>query len=130
MKRLLLDTHIFLWWLTEDPALHKHVKQTIIDSGNQVYISAATIWEISIKQTLGKLTLPEDMERDMEKVVEEEHFLKLPISLYHAQIAGGLHKIHKDPFDRMLIAQAQAQRLLLVTDDMQIKKYPVQVLSN
>ena len=130
MKRLLLDTHIFLWWLTEDPALHKHVKQTIIDSGNQVYISAATVWEISVKQTLGKLTLPEDMERDMEKVVEEERFLKLPISLYHAQIAGGLPMIHKDPFDRMLIAQAQAQRLLLVTDDMQIKKYPVQVFSN
>lgn len=130
MKRLLLDTHIFLWWLTEDPALHKRVKQTIKDSGNQVYISAATIWEISIKQTLGKLTLPEDMERDMEKVVEEERFLKLSISLYHAQIAGGLPVIHKDPFDRMLIAQAQAQRLLLVTDDMQIKQYPVQVFSN
>lgn len=123
MKKLLLDTHIFIWWLTEDPSLGDAVKQCIMDISNQVYVSAATTWEISIKQGLGKITAPEDMD----KIVDMERFLKLPISLYHGQIAGRLPMIHKDPFDRMLIAQARAEGLILVTRDIHIKKYPVQV---
>lgn len=124
MKLLLLDTHVFLWWLTDDPALRGSTKTAISNPGNQVYISAATVWELSIKQALGKVEAPEDLSA----VVEEERFFKLPITLYHAQRAGRLPWYHKDPFDRMLIAQAQAEGLLLVTNDQQIVQYAVQIL--
>ena len=90
-----------------------------------MYISAATVWKISIKQALGKLEAPDDLS----DVVEAERFFTLSITLYHAQLAGRLPCYHKDPFDRMLIAQAQAEGLILVTHDPQIVKYSVQTLS-
>jgi PIN domain nuclease of toxin-antitoxin system len=86
---------------------------------NQVFVSAATTWEISIKMAIGKLRAPEDMD----SVVEDEGFSKLPISLYHGQLAGSLPAHHRDPFDRMLIAQAQAEGLILITADENISLY-------
>jgi PIN domain nuclease of toxin-antitoxin system len=86
---------------------------------NQVFVSAATTWEISIKMAIGKLRAPEDMD----SVVEDEGFSKLPISLYHGQLAGSLPAHHRDPFDRMLIAQAQAEGLILITSDENISLY-------
>lgn len=124
MKHLLLDTHVFLWWLMDDPALQITTKTAISNPGNQVYISAATVWELSIKQALGKVQAPDDLSA----VVQEERFFELPITLSHAQQAGRLPRYHKDPFDRMLIAQAQAEGLLLVTHDPQIVQYSVQIL--
>lgn len=125
MKRLLLDTHILLWWLTDDDSLAGQAKESICDGRNEVYVSAATTWEISIKKALGKLDAPEDMET----IVEEERFLKLPISLYHGQVAGNLPFHHRDPFDRMLIAQAQAEGLTIVTSDQVFLKYGVKMLA-
>jgi PIN domain nuclease of toxin-antitoxin system len=119
MQRFLLDTHVLLWWLAGDPQLGTRCRDLIGDIRNQVNVSAATTWEISIKSALGKLTAPEDMD----SIVEEEGFDKLPISLYHGQLAGQLPPLHRDPFDRMLIAQAQAEGLILMTADDHIRQY-------
>ncbi len=124
MKRLLLDTHVLLWWLAHDPALGPEAHKAIRDARNDVYVSAATTWEASIKKALGKLEVPDDLDR----IVEEERFLKLPISLYHGQMAGQLSAHHRDPFDRMLVAQAQAEGLTVVTADRNIPRYGVQTL--
>lgn len=124
MKRLLLDTHVLLWWLAHDPALGSAAYQAIRDARNDVYVSAATTWEASIKKALGKLEAPDDLDR----IVEEERFLKLPISLYHGQVAGLLPPYHRDPFDRMLVAQAQAEGLTVVTADRNIPRYGVRTL--
>src|SRR5210317_679491 len=102
MQRFLLDTHTLLWWLNDSPQLGPRCRQMISNERNQVFVSAATTWEISIKMAIGKLRAPEDMD----SVVEDEGFSKLPISLYHGQLAGSLPANHRDPFDRMLIAQA------------------------
>jgi PIN domain nuclease of toxin-antitoxin system len=125
MRRLLLDTHAFLWWLSDDPSLGADARQMIGEPRNQVLVSAASIWEISIKQAKGMLEAPEDLEA----LVEDEGFTKLPISLFHGQQAGKLPEIHRDPFDRMLIAQAQAEGLELVTADGIIPQYGVRVVS-
>ncbi len=119
MQRFLLDTHVLLWWLADAPQLGSHCKESLQDSRNQVFVSAATTWEISIKRALGKLEAPEDME----SIVEDEGFSKLPISLYHGQLAGSLPALHRDPFDRMLIAQSQAEGLILITSDDNIRQY-------
>ncbi|SEE87509.1 PIN domain nuclease, a component of toxin-antitoxin system (PIN domain) [Pseudomonas migulae] len=125
MRRLLLDTHAFLWWLSDDSSLGEDARQMIGEPRNQVLVSAASIWEISIKQAKGMLEAPEDLEA----LVEDEGFTKLPISLFHGQQAGKLPEIHRDPFDRMLIAQAQAEGLELVTADGIIPQYGVRVVS-
>ena len=124
MQRFLLDTHALLWWLADSKQLGDRCREMISDQRNQVFVSAATTWEISVKMSLGKLEAPEDMD----SVVEDEGFSKLPISLYHGQIAGCLPAIHRDPFDRMLIAQAQAEGMILVTADEHIPKYQLRVM--
>lgn len=119
MQRFLLDTHVLLWWLDDAPELGPRCKELIADPRNQIYVSAATTWEISIKKALGKLAAPDDID----SIVEDEGFSKLPISLYHGQLAGSLPLLHRDPFDRMLIAQAQAEGLILLTSDNNISLY-------
>lgn len=122
--RLLLDTHVLLWWLADDASLGIKTREIIADGRNEVYVSAATTWEISIKKTVGKLQAPDNIE----SVVEDERFFKLPISLYHGEIAGLLPLLHRDPFDRMLVAQAQAEGLTIITADDDIGKYGVKTL--
>ncbi|AYU89129.1 MULTISPECIES: type II toxin-antitoxin system VapC family toxin [Serratia] len=123
MKRLLLDTHALLWWLIDDACLGVNAKRQIADPGNAVYVSAASIWEISIKQALGKLALPEDIFA----IIEAEDFLSLPMDAFHCQQAGQLPPYHQDPFDRMLIAQAQAEGLTLISADAVFPQYGVRV---
>ena len=124
MKRLLLDTHAFLWWLSDDAQLGEETRRAISNPRNQVYISAASTWEISIKKTIGKLSAPDDMDA----IVEDEGFDKLPITLFHGEQAGLLPEHHKDPFDRMLIAQAQAEGLIIVTNDEKIARYNIRTM--
>lgn len=124
MKRLLLDTHVLLWWLSDDPQLGQSARQAIADPRNDVYISAASTWEISIKRSLGKLSAPEDMD----SIIDNEGFDKLPISLFHGDQAGMLPGHHKDPFDRMLIAQAQSEGLVIVTNDEKIIRYGIRIM--
>ncbi|NGP53668.1 type II toxin-antitoxin system VapC family toxin [Thioalkalivibrio sp. XN8] len=125
MERLLLDTHVFLWWLVDDPRLGHEAHQLIADSDNTVFVSAATGWEIGIKRALGKLDAPRDLERE----VERSGFAHLPVTFFHGEQAGALPPHHRDPFDRMLIAQAQAEGLLLLTADNHFSAYGIRVLA-
>ncbi len=123
MQRFLLDTHVLLWWLADAHELGMGTRDMIADERNEVFVSAATAWEMAIKRALGKLDAPDDVDG----LVEEEGFSKLPISLYHGQLAGSLPPHHRDPFDRMLVAQAQAEGLILLTADDQMRAYGVRV---
>jgi len=118
--RLLLDTHVVLWWLTDDDTLTAEVKETI-DTEAEVFISAASVWEIAIKHALGKLTGP----TDLLDVVDRCGLIELPIRSRHAIEAGGLPPLHRDPFDRMLVAQARCDGLTLLSRDPQVQRYDV-----
>lgn len=121
--RLLLDTHVLLWWLLDAGDLSDDLKDRI-DTEFEVYVSAATRWELSIKAAAGKIDLPEELG----DVVEDSGLSELPIRTSHAELAGQLPAIHRDPFDRMLVAQALVERLTLVTRDRFIQKYDVPIL--
>ena len=124
MKRLLLDTHVFLWWLADDPKLGTNARADIRDGRNQIYVSAASSWEISIKKRKGKLVGLENID----SIVDQERFVKLPILLVHGEAAGQLPDQHNDPFDRMLIAQAQTEGLTILTADEKIQQYDAAVV--
>lgn len=124
MRRLLIDTHVLLWWLSDDPSLGEKAKAIVADPRNEIVVSAASTWEIAIKQNLGKLTAP----LGLAGIAEEEGFLPLPISLFHGEQAGYLPDHHKDPFDRMLIAQAQSEGLEIVTSDEKFQRYGVRLV--
>jgi PIN domain nuclease of toxin-antitoxin system len=121
--RVLLDTHVVLWWLADDPALADEIKH-LLDVEPDAYVSAATLWEVSIKQALGKLGPADLAER-----VRDAGFRELPMTMAHAIAAGRLPPIHRDPFDRMLVAQARCEDLTLITRDEDIHKYDVPLLS-
>jgi len=116
---LLLDTHALLWWLGADPELSQQAREAISNRENLVFVSAATIWEMTIKKALGKLKTP----GNLEEALEANNFLPLPITISHALDVGKLPLIHQDPFDRMLVAQAGVEGLTLVTRDENIQKY-------
>jgi PIN domain nuclease of toxin-antitoxin system len=123
---LLLDTHVLLWWLEDPKQLSKQARRLIQDGRNLVYISAAVAWEIAIKKALGKLDAPDDLEG----ALEANRFQPLPITIPHALAVLSLPNLHRDPFDRMLIAQALQEGFRLVSRDADIAKYPVpQVLA-
>ena len=124
MRRLLVDTHVLLWWLGDDARLGPRSRDLISDPANAVFVSAATAWEISIKRSIGKLEAPEGLDG----IVEEEGFEKLPISFFHAEQAGSLPQHHRDPFDRMLIAQSQAEGLEVVTADKVFAQYALRIV--
>ncbi|MBQ1033735.1 type II toxin-antitoxin system VapC family toxin [Micromonospora sp. C97] len=121
--RLLLDTHVVLWWLTDDPGLATDVKDRI-DAEPDVYLSPVTLWEVAIKQSLGKLAGP----ADLAERIRDAELRELPILHDHAIAAGRLPAIHRDPFDRMLVAQALHEGLTLVTRNDRIHKYDVPIL--
>ncbi|MFD8147691.1 type II toxin-antitoxin system VapC family toxin [Streptomyces sp. NPDC059708] len=121
--RLLLDTHVVLWWLADSAELSGEIKD-LLDTEPAVYVSAVSPWEIAIKQSLGKLTGPEDLAER----VRDSQFTSLPITAGHGVRAGRLPQHHRDPFDRLLVAQAQIEGLTLVTRDKWIEQYDVRVL--
>jgi PIN domain nuclease of toxin-antitoxin system len=120
---VLLDTHAFLWWLAGDE-LAADAADRIADPDTVVAVSAASAWEISIKRALGKL----DLDGDVSEHVALENFVALPISLDHATAAGALPTHHRDPFDRMIIAQAKIEGLTVVTRDVAFDRYDVRTL--
>ncbi|HWF07338.1 MAG TPA: type II toxin-antitoxin system VapC family toxin [Bryobacteraceae bacterium] len=115
--RLLLDTHALLWWLADDASLGKRARAAIASISNTVTVSAASAWEIATKVRLGKLPGAEGLAADFAEYLQREGFEALPISMDHAARAGLLAGDHRDPFDRMLIAQAQAENLALVSNE-------------
>jgi PIN domain nuclease of toxin-antitoxin system len=121
---LLIDTHVLLWWLDDNPSLSKKARTVISDGKNPVFVSAVIIWEIRIKEALGKLKIP----GNFREVLENQPFEMLDITAEHAHTVGELPSHHGDPFGRMLIAQAKVEGLILVTHDMTLKKYKIPLI--
>lgn len=115
--RLLLDTHALLWWLDGDRRLSLKSRRAIANQSNTILVSAASAWEITTKARLGKLPGATDVAADVSACVASQGFVALDITLLHAQKAGRLPGDHRDPFDRMLIAQSQMEDVALVSDD-------------
>ena len=118
---LLLDTHAFLWWDAESARLPEGLRTAIAAQENSVYVSAVSVWEIAIKRATGKLVFGGSVAR----TIDRHRFLPLPISIHHAEWAGSLPQLHRDPFDRLLVAQAHLEGMTLVTVDEQILRYQV-----
>lgn len=123
--RLLLDTHALLWWLDDDIRLAEPARAAIADATNDVYVSAASAWELAIKARLGKVSMPADL---AEQLVANS-FAPLPVEVQHALAVRDLPDHHRDPFDRLLVAQAHIEGLTLVTADQVIPRYKVTVLA-
>jgi PIN domain nuclease of toxin-antitoxin system len=121
---IILDTRVLIWALENNSTLSDKAAEAIIEADNMVFVSAASVWEIGIKRNMGKLETPDNLLDE----IRLHRFAPLPINLHHAELAGKLPDIHKDPFDRMLIAQAVYEKLTLVTRDETISKYDVKIL--
>ncbi|BAW98000.1 PilT domain-containing protein (plasmid) [[Synechococcus] sp. NIES-970] len=119
--RYLLDTHILLWWLENNPCLSGAMRTAIANPESFVFVSAATVWEMSIKRSLGKLSVPDNLL----EMLQINQFEVLKITAEHGLKVGELPDYHKDPFDRMLIAQAQMEELTLISQDGQFERYEV-----
>src|SRR6266542_1895630 len=115
--RFLLDTHTLLWCFNADPALSARSRHLIEDGSNEIFVSAASAWEIATKVRLGKLPTGEELIGDLDRYLARLGFDSLPISLSHANRAGTLRGEHRDPFDRMLISQAQCENLPVISND-------------
>ena len=122
--RFLIDSHTFLWWRAGSPALSTTARNTIADPANEVLISIAALWELTIKESTGKLTFTPDLET----MIADEGFWVLPITFVHLRRIGTLPRVHKDPFDRMMIAQALAEGIPIATGDPVFAGYGVQVV--
>ncbi len=126
--KALLDTHTFLWWNLDDPQPSDTVREFIGNGRNQIFFSAASAWEIAIKYSKGRLELPETPDLYVANRLTHHHFSALPIQLSHALHVYSLLDIHKDPFDRLLVAQSQLESLPLLTIDSQIARYSVDII--
>ena len=125
---LLIDTHALIWWAVEDPQLSQAASNAIRDESNEVYVSAATAWEIATKHRVGKLPKANELVFDIEEYMASQNFLELPVTISDALRAGSLPSHHRDPFDRMLIAQAISEDLALVSNETLFDRYGVRRL--
>jgi PIN domain nuclease of toxin-antitoxin system len=123
--RLLLDTHALLWWLAGDEQLTKTAQAAIGDTSNEVIVSAASAWEITTKHRLGKLPGVAAIASDLQGAIADQGFVGLSIAVHHGQVAGALSGPHRDPFDRMLIAQAMVENLVLVSNETPFDAYAI-----
>jgi PIN domain nuclease of toxin-antitoxin system len=126
--RLLLDTHCWLWWLAEPERLNAEALAAVTDRRNALFLSAASAWEIAIKVGLGKLTLPGPPSSYVPSRLAEDGISSLPIEQRHALQVAELPHLHRDPFDRLLVAQALVEDLVLLTADPEVARYPVELL--
>ncbi len=126
--RVLLDTHAFLWWISDDPRLSKKAKEIIADGRNELFFSAASGWEISIKAGLGRLKVAGDLQRFIADQLSRNVIRVLPIYLSHALHIRTLPDHHRDPFDRILVSQALLEEMPLLSSDPQISRYSVGVV--
>ena len=122
---LLLDTHAFLWWVEGAPALSKRARKIISDEDNRCFLSLASSWEISIKVSLGKLKLPSFFDQYIPQQLAANGFIQLQIEFRHVARVSSLPFHHCDPFDRLLVAQAMEEKLVIVTADPMFRKYGV-----
>ena len=126
--KLLLDTQAFLWWLSDDPRLGKKARRQIADCKNEIFLSVASLWELTIKVSLGRFDVTGDFEVWVLAQLARNRFEILPIQLAHVLALSRLPSHHKDPFDRILIAQAIGEAMPLLTVDADIARYPVEIL--
>ena len=122
MSRLLVDTHALLWWLTDDAGLSDTARAALADPANDVLVSTASVWEIAIKRGLGKLEAPDDLPDH----IEAQGFGWLPVAAEHAWRVRDLPPHHRDPFDRLLVAQALSERMAIVSADARFGAYGVE----
>ena len=125
--KVILDTHIFLWWLFDDSRLPVKLREYIQNIENSIYVSAASIWEIATKFRLGKLPEAGVVAKKVPAWVEKAGFLPLSITPEHAQLAGSWTVLHRDPFDRMLAAQAKVEKMPLASIDKAMNQFPIEV---
>ena len=126
--RVLLDTHVFLWWISDDPRLSEHARAILRRADNTLHFSAASGWEIAIKVRTGKLELPSELEPFIIRELHNNQIRPFPIQLRHALHTYVLPMLHRDPFDRMLICQALEHKLTIITVDEVFQSYPAPVL--
>jgi PIN domain nuclease of toxin-antitoxin system len=126
--RLLLDTHALLWWFTDDEQLSAKARELILDEGNEILVSAASAWEVSTKFRIGKLPELTDLLSRFDELVAADGFVHLAVNYRHALRAGAYAMPHRDPFDRMLAAQSELERVPLVTLDAAFAHFPVQCI--
>ncbi len=126
--RLLLDTHAFLWWVFDDPHLPETPRELMADPANEIMVSAASVWEICTKYRLGRLAAASELVRDVAVWIRRAGFLELPVTVAHAQRAGGWPQAHRDPFDRMLAAQSEIENLPLVSRDRALTTFGVRMI--
>ena len=124
---LLLDTHVVIWWLQNSPRLGSHARKAILQSGRAAFISSVSIWEISIKSQGNTVKLREPLRKHIPELIGQG-FRALPVTFEHALALQDLPAIHRDPFDRMLVAQAQSEDLTIVTSDSAIEAYDVRTM--
>ena len=126
--RFLLDTHVFLWWIMDSPQISENVRRLISEGSSDLFWSAASSWEIAIKYANGKLPLPDEPEVFIESELSTNRISSLSITDAHSFMAGKLPVHHRDPFDRMLIAQSNFENMPLITSDQIISKYEVKTV--
>ncbi len=126
--RLLIDTHVFLWWIADDPKLSEKAGRVISEADNRLFLSAASGWEIAIKAKLGKLLIYGDVTSFIIEQMRLNSIEHLPVMLSHALHVSTLEALHRDPFDRLLVAQAQLERMPILTADRYIAAYPVETV--
>ncbi|OFX13902.1 MAG: twitching motility protein PilT [Alphaproteobacteria bacterium RIFOXYD12_FULL_60_8] len=126
--KLLLDTHTFLWWVSDAPELSEAARTAITNPNNTCYVSVASGWEMSIKSSLGKLKLKKPIERFLTEQMQKNSFLLLNIELHHVTKVESLPFLHRDPFDRLLVSQAKAERMTLITADQALSAYGIRCL--
>jgi len=126
--KVLLDTHVFLWWITDDPLISPKIKTIMVDVDNELFLCAASIWEIAIKARLGRLQLPENPDSYLTQQMVSNAVQSLSITMQHALRVYNLPDIHKDPFDRIIIAQALLEDMPILTKDDYIPRYGVQTI--
>ena len=126
--KLLLDTHALIWWLLGDEALSRRAREAIADEANDVAVSAASAMEVATKFRIGKLPEAALLAQDFEAIIADQGFAELPISVHHARLAGEMNIAHKDPFDRLLIAQALAEDMVLVSNEALFDSFAVKRL--
>ncbi len=125
---ILLDTHIFLWWLFDDNRLPAGIRVAIENIDNIIYVSSASVWEISTKFRLGKLPKAVSVAKNVPGWIEKAGFKSLSISPAHAQLAGDWDMVHRDPFDRMLAAQVQIDKMCLASVDKMLQQFPIEIM--
>ncbi len=126
--RVLLDTHVFLWWIDDDPRISERVRGVISDGGNDLLFSAASGWEIAIKASLGRLRVSGALAPYLTEQLSRNAIGVLPVHLSHALRVHALPDHHTDPFDRLLVAQALVEDVPLVSGDPEVSRYPVEVI--